>query len=74
MSLPGWTTNENMTPRETASLVVAVRPAAVPVPTGALESPTMTLTLPEPVAAAVVLEVALSGSVQVAVTEDFSPQ
>jgi hypothetical protein len=74
VSLPGWTTTENITARETAALVVAVRPAAVPVPTAVLESPRTPLTLPEPVAAAVVLEVVSPGSVQVVVTEDFSPQ
>src|SRR3954465_15082128 len=51
--VPGLTTTENSWPPPPAVLLVAVRPAAVPVATGAPESASRELTLPPPVAASV---------------------
>jgi hypothetical protein len=72
---PGATTTESITVRVTAALVVAVRPAAVPVATASFESPRTPLTFPVPVAAAVVREVVSDGNVQVrGSVDDFSVQ
>ena len=71
---PGLMTTENRTERPTDSLVVAVRPVAVPVGTAPAESARMALTLPAPVPVVLVRATVVSGTVQVGVTEDFSLQ
>lgn len=65
-------TTENSTVRPTEVLVVAVRPAAVPVATGPFESPSTELTLPEPVPSASVRTDVPAGADQVVSVEDFS--
>jgi hypothetical protein len=66
--------SENITERVTDALVVAVRPAAVPVGTFPPESPKTPLILPVLVPAAVVRDFVFSGSVQVRSVDDFSVQ
>ena len=78
--LVGWffdlaRSEESITVRVTAALVVAVRPAAVPVATASFESPRTPLTFPVPVAAALVRAVVSDGNVQVrGSVDDFSVQ
>ena len=72
--VPGLTTTENSWLPPPATLVVAVRPAAVPVGTAALESASRELTLPPPVPTALVRAVLLAGAVHVEAVEDFSLQ
>ena len=72
VSMPGLTTTENSWVLAPARLVVAVRPVAVPVGTAAPESASRELTLPPPVAAAVVRLVLSAGAVQVESIEDRS--
>ena len=75
VAVPGLITTENSWVPPPAALVVAVRPGAVPVATGAPESASRELTLPEPVAAGVARVVLVAGLVQViGSVEDFSLQ
>ena len=72
--VPGLTTTENIGVAPPEMLEVAVLPAAVPVATGPLESPSRELTLPPPVAAGVARDWVPAGAVQVDAAEDFSLQ
>ena len=76
-SVPGLTTTENSWLLPPARLVVAVRPAALPVATAALESASRELTLPLSLSAAktaLVRSVLLAGAVHAVSFEDFSLQ
>ena len=73
VAVPGLITTENSWVPPPAALVVAVRPAAVPVGTGALESASSELTLPLAGGRGVARVVLSAGSVQVwGSVEDFS--
>ena len=74
VSTPGLTTTENSWVLPPARLVVATRPAALPVGTAAPESARSELTLPPRVPAAVVRLVLSAGAVQVESSEDLSLQ
>ena len=74
VATPGLMTTENSWVPPAEALVLATRPAAVPVATVPLESASRELTLPLPVAAGVARLELLVGAVQVWVVEDFSLQ